>query len=180
VCPYTCAMSATASRPPLLLWDLSVLRFDLDAVQFVLNQQLEARRSSLRDLRIEGVADVLTLRGVLRVKGMPTPIAARLTDLRLYRRFLGCRVQNFHGPLGLPLPLALLESLLGRHTGASIGFSADDAILTVDLRNTLPPGLRLEVLEVRCRGRQLAVTLAPGSWTASTRDVLLSANTQPC
>jgi hypothetical protein len=172
-------MSATASRPPLLLWDLSVLRFDLDAVQFVLNQHLEARRSPLRDVRIEGTADAMSLRGVLRVKGVPTPLRARVTELRLYRCFLGCRVANLQGPLGLPLPLALLESLLGRHTGGSIGFNADDAILTVDLRNTLPPGLRLEVLDVRCRGRQLTVTLAPGSWTPTTRDVLLPANTPP-
>jgi hypothetical protein len=171
-------MTTPATRPPLLLWDLSVLRFDLDAVQLVLNQQLEARRSSLRNLRVEGVADALLLRGTVRIKGVATPIAARASELRLYRRFLGCRVENLHGPLGLPLPLSLLESLLGRHGGSSVGFNADDAILTIDLRSTLPPGLDLEVIDVRCRGRQLAVTLAPGSWTPTVRDVLLPTNAE--
>jgi hypothetical protein len=162
---------------PLLSWDPIVLRFDLDALQLVANQQLTARGATLHNVRVDGRADGLVLRGLLRLKGLPTPLAVRMSDLRLYRRFFGCRLASLRGPLGLPLPLGVLVSVLDGLGKGHVRFAADDRILTVDLRDWLPPGLDLAVTEVRCLERRLIVAVASGTWTPTTADLLLPSDT---
>ena len=166
-------MSLFQTQRPLVHWDRSVLRFDLDAVQQVLNQHLEARAASLREISFNADGDGLRTRATARFKGVPTSLSAHFDELRLYRRFIGCRVSWVHGPLGMPLPLGLLERLIDGFDEYRMRFDADDGILTYDLRENLPPGLDLAVTNVRCEARQLIVTLAEGSWRPTVRDVLL-------
>lgn len=166
-------MSLVQTQRPLVNWDRSVLRFDLDAIQQVLNQQLDAREAAVRDLTFHADGEGLRVRASARLKGVPTTLSARFDELRLYRRFIGCRVAWVRGPLGVPLPLGLLERLIDGIDEYRLRFDADDGILTYDLRPSLPPGLDLAVTNVRCEGRQLIVTLAEGSWRPTVRDVLL-------
>lgn len=169
-------MTGAYPRRPLLSWDPLVLRIDLDAVQIVVNQQLTARNVALRDVRLGGADESLVLNGVLRLKGVPTRLLARLADLRIHRRFFGCRIEGLRGPLGLPLPLALLAAALDGLADGRVRFASDDGILTVDLRDRIPPGLDFAVVDVRCLGRQLIVSLAHGAWTPTTSDLLLPAD----
>jgi len=166
-------MSLVQTRRPLVHWDRSVLRFDLDAVQQVVNQHLAARGIAVREVAVAADGDGVRLRASARLKGLPASVACRIADLRLYRRFVGCRVSWVRGPLGLPLALRLLAKLIDGLDDNRLRFDADDGILTYDLRPSLPPGLDLTVTEVRCEGRDVIVTLAGGSWRPTERDVLL-------
>jgi len=168
-------MSAPHARRPLVNWDPLVLRLDLDAVQLVVNQQLTARDANLRDIRLGGTEATLVVRGVVRIKGVSTGLTARLSDLRIYRRFFGCRVEALRGPLGLPLPLGILGSAIDGLDGGRVRFASGDGVLTLDLRDRIPPGLDLAIVDVRCIDRQLIVALAHGAWTPTTADLLLPA-----
>ena len=167
----------TAPAPPraLLSWDRFALRIDLDALQTVVNQQLEGRSLPVRRADISGRGDELDARVDLAWKGLPARVSVRVAEVRFRRRFLGCRILAVHGPVGIPVPLALLAPMIARFGPSTVHFDASDGILIVDLRGQVPPGVELQVSGVRCRGRQLELELAPGSWTPSTSDVLLPA-----
>lgn len=172
-------MTSPAPLRSLLSWDRFVLRLDLDMLQTVVNQQLEARSLPVSRAEISGHGDELHARLVLSLKGLPARVAVRLAEVRLRRRFLGCRILAVHGPAGIPVPLALLGPAIARFGPSFVHFDASDGVLVVDLRAQVPPGVDCQVSGVRCRGRQLEVELAPGSWTPSTSDVLLPAGDTP-
>ena len=170
------APGSEVSRP-LLSWDRFVLRLDLDILQTVLNQHLSERSLPVTRAEVSGRGDELDARVELSWKGLPAHVSVRLAEVRVKRRFLGCRIVAVHGPLGIPVPLPLLRPMLARFGPGFVHFDASDGILIADLREHVPSGIDLQVSGVRCRGRQLELELAPGSWTPTTSDVLLPAST---
>lgn len=151
---------------PLVRWDGFTLRIDLDMVEVVANRELARRVDAIRRLEVSGEGDVLDLRVEAAWKGFPAQVSAKLRELRLHRRFFGCRIEGLRGPMGVPLPGALLSAMIRRFGQGLLSFDPDDRILLVDLRRFLPEGLEVRVKDVRCQGRWLCVDLAGGSVAA--------------
>jgi len=151
---------------PLVRWDGFTIRLDLDMAETIADRELARRGSAVRHLEIGGEGDELELRVVASWRGFPAQVSARVGELRLHRRFFGCRVVALHGPMGVPLPAKLLGALVRRFGQGLVSFDPEDRILLVDLRRHLPEGLEVRVREVRCRDRWLCVDLAGGSVAA--------------
>jgi hypothetical protein len=117
-------------------------------------------------LEVSGEGDGLELRLEAVWKGFPAQMSARLRELRLHRRFFGCRIEGPRGPMGVPLPTALVSALIRRFGQGLLSFDPDDRILLVDLRAFLPEGLEVRVRDVHCEGRWVCVELAGGSVAA--------------
>jgi hypothetical protein len=168
-------MGSSLLPRPLLTWDEFCLRIDLDILELWLNREVAGADKALREIRFAGTGDVIELRAKLAVEGVPTWLSARLSELRIYKAMLGCHVESLRGPLGIPVPVGLVASLLRRHAAQWARLDADDRILLVDLRRWLPAALHLHVQDVRCAGRWLELELAPGTFAlslASSREPL--------
>ena len=163
---YTLGMSSGLAQRPLLRWDGFTLRIDLDMVELLANRQLAARVEAIRRLEVNGDGDGLELRLDIAWKGLPAQVSATVRELRLHRRFFGCRLEGLHGPMGVPLPGALVGVLARRFGQGMVSFDPGDRILLVDLRRFLPEGLEVRVKDVRCEGRWVCVELAGGSVAA--------------
>ncbi len=159
-------MSSSLATRPMVRWDGFTVRVDLDMVELAANRELARRGSVVRRLLVGGEGDRLDLEVAAAWRGFPAQISARVRELRLHRRFFGCRVEALHGPLGMPLPVGLLGALVRRFGQGLVSFDADDRILLVDLRRFLPEGLEVRVRDVRCEERWLCVELAGGSVAA--------------
>jgi len=151
---------------PLVKWDGFTLRVDLDMTELLANRELARRGSVVRHVEIRGAGDELDLRVEAAWRGFPAQISARVGELRLHRRFFGCRVAGLRGPMGVPLPAALLGALVRRFGQGLLSFDPADRILLVDLRRFLPEGLEVRVWDLRCEERWLCVDLAGGSVAA--------------
>jgi hypothetical protein len=159
-------VSSELALRPLVKWDGFALQVDLDMVELVANRALAKRAPSFRRLGVTGEGDELAIHLEAGLKGLPAHLSATVSELRLHRRFFGCRIEALHGPLGLPLPIAVAGSLARRLAPELLRFDPDDRILLVDLRRFLPEGLEVRISDVRCVGRWLTVTLAGGSVAA--------------
>jgi len=156
-------MTSELAMRPLVRWDGFALRVDLDMVELVVNRALDAKQAVIRRILIDGEAETLRLHVSAEWKGFPAQLSARVSELRLYRRYLGCRLEGLQGPLGLPLPLGMAAALTRKYGNGTVDFDADDRILLVDLRRYLPEGLEVRVESVHCRDRWLVLGLAGGS-----------------
>jgi len=165
------AMSSSLLPRPLLTWEEFCLRIDLDILELWLNREVAGKTEALRVFRLAGIGDVVELRVKLAVEGFPAWVSARLSELRIYKAMLGCHVESVRGPLGIPLPVGVVASLLRRHAAQWASLDADDRILLVDLRRWLPASLHLHVQDVRCAGRWLELELAPGTFGLSLASV---------
>ncbi len=159
-------MSSELAVRPLVKWDGFALRVDLDMVELVANRNLAGRVPALRSVAVSGEDDQLEIAIEAAWKGLPAQLTARLSELRLRRRFFGCRVEALHGPFGLPLPVSLAGMVARRLAPDILRFDPDDRILLLDLRRHLPEGLEVRISDVRCEGRWLTVELAAGSVAA--------------
>ena len=151
---------------PLVRWDGFALWIDLDMVELVASRQLAGRVEAIRRLRVRGEGDGLELHVEAAWKGLPAQVSVRICELRLHRRFFGCRIAGVRGPMGVPLPPALVSAVIRRFGQGLLSFDPDDSILLVDLRRFLPEGLEVRVKDVRCVDRWLCVDLAGGSVAA--------------
>lgn len=156
-------MSNSLIQRPLVRWDGFCLRLDLDILEQVAARELPARTDAVREIAVTGTGERLEIGVSLAIKGLPTRVAARVDEVRLYRRFLGLRVAALRGPLGVPVPLSLVAFVLRRFAPGLATLDADDGILLVDLRRWLPEGIQVEIRSVRCQGRMLEIELASGS-----------------
>jgi hypothetical protein len=159
-------MSSELALRPLVTWDGFSLRVDLDMVELVANRELANRAPAFRRFSVKGDGEELEIRLQAAWKGLPAHLTARVSELRLRRRFFGCRVESLHGPLGLALPVTLAGSVARRLAPDLLRFDADDRILLLDLRHHLPEGLEVRISDVRCEGRWLTVDFAGGSVAA--------------
>ncbi len=159
-------MSSNLAMRPLARWDGFSLRVDLDMAELIANRELARRGSVVRRVEIAGDGDELELRVEAAWKGFPAQVSARVRELRLHRRYFGCRVVGLRGPVGLPLPVGLLGALVRRFGQGMLSFDPEDRILLVGLRRFLPEGIEVRVRDVRCEGRWLCVDLAGGSVAA--------------
>lgn len=166
-------MTSELALRPLVKWDGFTLQVDLDMVELIANRELARRDSAIRHIGLTGEGETLQIHLEVELKGMPARVSATVSELRLHRRFFGCRIDGLHGPFGLPLPITLAGTAARRLAPDLLRFDADDHILLVDLRRFLPEGLEVRVADVRCTGRWLTVELAGGSVAA----VLASART---
>lgn len=148
---------------PLVQWDGFTVRVDLDVLELAANRELPRRVPHLEELHVAGDGERLEVEVRLAWQGLPARVAAAVSEVKLYRRFLGCRVESLRGPLGVPIPLELASAAVRRFAPGFVRLDAADRILLVDLRDRLPEGLRLEVGAVRVVGRALEVELAPGA-----------------
>jgi hypothetical protein len=139
-------MSSELALRPLVKWEGFTLQVDLDMVELVSNRELARRDSAIRRVGVTG--------------------AGELAELRVHRRFFGCRIEALRGPLGIPLPIGLAGALARRLAPELLRFDSEDRILLVDLRSHLPEGLEVRISDVRCAGRWLTVELAGGSVAA--------------
>ncbi len=158
-------MDEAATAVPALRWEPFGLELDLDLLERTLEKHVFGSGGTVRDLRVAGEGDALRIEMRVRKGGVPGRLTARVRELRLHRGFVGCRVEALHGPLGIPVPLSVLARLLDRVGGVEL--DPGDGILLVDLRTVLPPGLRVRVTEVACRGRVLQLRLAAGEMGVS-------------
>jgi hypothetical protein len=167
-------MSSELALRPLVKWDGFALQVDLDMVELVANRELARRTDAIRRVGVTGEGDVLKIHLDVALKGLPASVSASVSELRLLRRFFGCRVEALHGPLGIRLPIGLAGALARRLAPDLLRFDPEDRILLVDLRRFLPDGLEVRISDVRCVGRWLTVELAGGSVAAvlaAMRDV---------
>jgi hypothetical protein len=151
----------------LLTWDQFGLRLDLDLLEGWLNHEILREVEAIRELRLAGSGDLLELRVKVAWEGLPAWLAVRLTELRLYKGFLGCRLEAVHGPLSLPVPITLVARLVKRFAARYLRLGVEDRMLLVDLRRWLPAWLHLRVQDARCEGRFLALEVSPGGVGAS-------------
>jgi hypothetical protein len=163
---YTLPMVSDLALRPLVKWDGFALQVDLDMVELIANRKLAGRSNTIRRLAVTGEGDVLRIHLDVALKGLPASVSASLSELRLHRRFFGCRVEGLHGPLGIPLPIGLAGALARRLAPDLLRFDPEDRILLVDLRRFLPDGLEVRISDVRCVDRWLTVELAGGSVAA--------------
>ncbi len=159
-------MSSGLAMRPMVRWDGFTVRVDLDLVELAANRELARRDSVVRRVQVSGEGDELEIEVGAAWKGFPARMSARVRELRFHRRFFGCRVASLHGPMGVPLPAALLGALVRRFGQGLLSFDPDDRILLVNLRRYLPEGLEVRVRDVRCEDRWLCVELAGGSVAA--------------
>ena len=159
-------MSSKLAMRPLVRWDGFTLQIDLDMAELIANRELARRGSVLRHVEIGGDGEELEFDVEAAWRGFPARVSARVRELRLHRRFFGCRVVGLRGPLGVPLPAGLLGTLVRRFGQGLLSFDSDDRILLVDLRRFLPEGLEVRVRDVRCQERWLRVDLDGGSVAA--------------
>ncbi|MGE5235896.1 MAG: hypothetical protein ACM3O7_06090 [Acidobacteriota bacterium] len=159
-------MESGIVQRPLLTWDESRLRIDLDMLELWLNRTLPPKVTEIRRLQIVGSGDAVDLVGDLELKGFPARVTAHLRELRLYRRFFGCKVESVHGPFGLPIPLGMVASLIDRVPGGLVRLDRTDRVLLVDLRRWLPGWLELRIHQARCDQRWLELEVSPGLLTA--------------
>ena len=159
-------MSSELALRPLVKWDGFALQVDLDMVELVANRELARRAPAIRRVGLTGEDDVLEIHLEAALKGLPARVSATVSELRLHRRFFGCRIEALHGPLGIPLPIALAGALARRLAPELLRVDPEDRILLVDLRRFLPEGLEVRISDVRCVGRWLTVELAGGSVAA--------------
>ncbi len=159
-------MSSDLALRPLVKWDGFALRVDLDMVELVANRNLAGRVPALRRVRVSGEDEQLEVHLEAAWKGLPAEVTARISELRLRRRFFGCRVDSLHGPFGIPLPVSLAGMVARRLAPELLRFDPEDRILLLDLRRNLPEGLEVRISDVRCEGRWLTVEFAGGSVAA--------------
>ncbi|MFZ5787903.1 MAG: hypothetical protein ACOY3Y_15815 [Acidobacteriota bacterium] len=155
-------MSSAIVGRPLLTWEGLTLRLDLDILELLLNRALAASVEEIRRIQVGGEGHDLVIGADVAYKGLPARLSVRLSELRLYRRFLGCRVNRLRGPLGLPIPAEWVARVLDRVPGGMVRLDPEDRILLVDLQRWLPGWLELRVQEARCDGRWLVLGVAPG------------------
>ncbi|MCU0291814.1 MAG: hypothetical protein MUF10_07440 [Thermoanaerobaculaceae bacterium] len=146
----------------LLRWDGFTLRIDLDMLELQARRVLAERAPFVELRRIGGQGGVVEIDVVAVWHGFRFAGTVRLSELRLRRRFLGCRVDGLHGPMSVPVPLGLLSRILRTSAGGLLQLDADDRILLVDLREHLPSGIEVGIAEVRCQDRWLELDVAPG------------------
>ncbi len=159
-------MASELAQRPLVKWDGFALQADLDMVELIANRELARREAAIRHVAVTGEGDTVEIHLEAALKGIPARVTATLSELRLHRRFFGCRVEALHGPLGLPLPVGLAGTVARRLAPDLLRFDPEDNILLVDLRPFLPEGLEVRIADVRCTGRWLSVELAGGSVAA--------------
>ncbi len=159
-------MTSELALRPLVKWDGFALRVDLDMVELIANRELARRESAIRRVAVTGEGETLQLHVDAALKGLPAHLSATVSELRLRRRFFGCRVESLHGPFGMPLPVTLAGSVARRLAPDLLRFDPEDRIMLVDLRRFLPDGLEVRIADVRCTGRWLTVELAGGSVAA--------------
>ncbi|MFH1177951.1 MAG: hypothetical protein V1750_11135, partial [Acidobacteriota bacterium] len=122
----------------LLTWDQLGIRLDLDLIEGWLNHEVLREVEAIRELRLAGSGDLLELRVKVAWEGLPAWLSAKLTELRLYKGFLGCRVESVRGPLGVPVPIAIVARLVHRFAARYVQLGVEDRLLLVDLRRWLP------------------------------------------
>jgi hypothetical protein len=159
-------MASELALRPLVKWDGFALQIDLDMVELIANRRLAERSSAIRRVGLTGEGELLRIHLDVALKGLPASVSASISELRLHRRFFGCRIEAMHGPLGIPLPIGLAGALARRLAPDLLRFDAEDRILLVDLRRFLPDGLEVRISDVLCEGRWLTVELAGGSVAA--------------
>ncbi len=169
-------MSSNLAKRPLVRWDGFTLRIDLDMVELVANRELARRVPLLRRLEVTGEGDELEFHIEAAWQGLPARVSARVRELRLHRRILGCRVEGLRGPLGIPLPVALVGAIVRRMGQGLVRFDPEDRIVLVNLARLLPEGLEVSVKDVRCQDRWLCVELAGGSVAAVLAGVTAGAS----
>lgn len=160
-------MSSDLVPRALLRWDGFTLRLDLDVLETIARRLLAEKAPWLELRRLGGAGSVLEVEVASHWQVFRFAGTLRLSELRLHRRFLGCRVEAVRGPLSLPVPLGLVASLLHKYAGALLRLDADDRILLADLRRFLPSGIEVRIADVRCRERWLEIDVAPGSVAAA-------------
>ncbi len=156
-------MTSELALRPLVRWDGFALQVDLDMVELIANRELARHDSAVRHVGLTGEGETLEIHLEAALKGVPARLSASVSELRVHRRFFGCRVEALHGPFGLPLPIGLAGTVARRLAPDLLRFDPEDHILLVDLRGFLPEGLEVRVADVRCAGRWLSVELAGGS-----------------
>jgi hypothetical protein len=156
----------------MLRWDGFSLHVDLDMVELLAGREIKERAPELKEIHLSGADEELTVHGEARWHGIPLRFALRLGELRVRRRFFGCRLDTVKGPLGAPVPGKLLASLAQRFGQGLVVFDPADRILLVDLRRFIPAGIEVRIARVLCLGRWLEIELAPGSLATSLTDRL--------
>ncbi len=159
-------MTSELAPRPLLSWNGFTLRLDLDMLELWLNRTLPAKVDAVRRVAVGGEGERVELAVDVSYKGLPARLVAHLTELRLYHRFVGCRVVSVRGPFGLPMPLDFVARFVNDAPGGIVRLDHADRILLVDLQRVLPAWLDMQVLAARCSGRWLEFEMAPGSLAA--------------
>lgn len=156
-------MPTALTRRPLLTWQGFQIRVDLDLVELFVARQASGGNSPIRRLHLGGAGETVLVEAELALKGLPARMVVELTEVRLYRGFLGCRVAGVRGPMGVPVPLSLVAWAVSRFAPRSLRLDADDRVLLYDLRGHLPPELELSLRRVQVEGRFLLLIVGSGA-----------------
>jgi hypothetical protein len=152
----------------MVRWDGFSIHVDLDMLELLAGREIRARVPEIEEIHVTGADEEITVHGVARWHGIPLGFAVRLAELRVRRRFFGCRLEAVKGPLGAGVPAWLLRRLAARFGHRMVTFDPADRILLFDLRRFIPTGIEVRIARVVCLGRWLEISLAPGALATSS------------
>ncbi len=92
-------MSTDLVPRSLLHWDGFTIRLDLDVIEVVVRRVLAQKAPWLELVRLGGEGNGLEVEVASRWQMCRFAGTVRLSELRLHRRFLGCRIEAVRGPL---------------------------------------------------------------------------------
>ena len=139
------------------------MRLDLDLAEYFVARQTSDGHSPVRRLHLGGAGETLQVEVELALKGLPARMAVELTEIRLYRGFLGCRVAGVRGPMGVPVPMSLVAWAVSRFAPRGLRLDSDDRVLLYDLRGHLPSELEITLRRVQVEGRFLVLNIGSGA-----------------
>jgi len=146
---------------PLAHWDGMHLVLDLDHIEEILRDRLTTV-DTVERIELLAAGDALEVRAWLRWKGMASQVSIRLAELRLRSRLLGLRLRRLRVLGGMPVPMGVVEAIVGRIEDDAVTVFPGTGIIVLDLGRWLPAGLSMEIITVQSVGRELHVWLGRG------------------
>ncbi len=152
------------SASPLVRWDGFHLVVGLEQAEAVLREKI-ATIEQVADIRLGGAGDSIDIAVTLAWKGVRAKVAVRLGEIRLRRRFFGCRLRRIHVLGGVRIPRAIVESLLASFGQGLITVMRRPGIVIADLSRWIPPEVEVSIVTVQATRRNLHVWFGPGGMT---------------
>jgi hypothetical protein len=124
--------------------------------------QLLCEVDSVRDLRLAGAHDALSLSATVTWQRRRSRVGLDLAEIRLRHRHLGFRLRRIRVLGGLPVPRRVVAALLSRLRLDLVRVIPRESIVVVDLRRWIPREVDLQVITVQSTERYLHLWLGPG------------------
>jgi hypothetical protein len=146
---------------PLVRWDGLHVVLDVDRLERRLRDRLR-RDERVLDVRLGGHSDVIAVRARIRHRGVTAWVEVEVSETRLRRRHLGCRIRRVRVLGGLRIPRRVVMSIARRAGGDLVTVFEDQGIVVVDLSRWVPRESEITLLTAQVTGRSLHLWIGPG------------------